>query len=88
MRSVAPRTGAPEVSLGRDQHEWAELTAARYVILNTREVWYVSRWRLDDEERAKIAAGEDLFLSVVTFGGPVQPVALSVGEEDWMRVDG
>lgn len=36
----------------------------------------ITRWRLTDEERRIIAEGGDLFLSVLQFGQPFQPVSL------------
>lgn len=43
----------------------------------------ISRWVLTDEERARILAGDDLFLTVCTFGQRLQPVLLTVGPIDW-----
>lgn len=37
----------------------------------------ITRWQLSDEDRARIAAGGDIFLDVWTFGRPLQPVCLS-----------
>lgn len=82
MRPVAPRVGLPEVTLAEDQHEYLALTACP-VIFSDGTSAMLTRWRLDDAERAKIAAGEDLYLCALTFGGPVQPVALTVGAPEW-----
>ena len=39
----------------------------------------ISRWRLTDQERRDIADGADLYLMLLTFGQPLQPIRLSVG---------
>lgn len=77
MRSVAPRTGAPEVSIAQGQEEYLELTGA---VHHGGEV-LVTRWRFSDEDRARVAAGEDLYLAHLTFGGPFQPIIVQVGAE-------
>ena len=41
-----------------------------------------TRWQLTDEERAAIAAGADLMLSVLTFRQPLQPVIMGVAGVD------
>ena len=82
MRPVAPRTGAPEVTIAEEQEEYMPITAGVYEYGNgTRAL--LTRWRLDDDERARIAAGEDLYLMLLTFGRPMQPVSLRVGPGDW-----
>lgn len=39
----------------------------------------ISRWSFTPEERARIAAGEDLYLTVHTFNRPHPPMKMSVG---------
>jgi hypothetical protein len=41
----------------------------------------VTEWEPTEEERARIAAGERIRLSVWTFNSPLQPVLLEVTEE-------
>jgi hypothetical protein len=43
----------------------------------------LTRWRFTPEERAKVAGGEDLYLALLTFGNPVQPMIVQVGPEGW-----
>lgn len=81
MRSIAPRTGAPEVSVARDQAEYLELTAALYAVNGADTL--LTRWTFTEEERKRIAAGEDIYLSLMTFGHPMQPVWVQVGPEGW-----
>lgn len=82
MRTVAPRVGLPEIMLAEEQHEYLPCTAA-VVTYDDGSVGLMTRWRLDDGERAKIAAGEDLYLSLLTFGRPMQPITLEVGRPEW-----
>lgn len=42
----------------------------------------ITRWTLTAEERARVAAGEDLYLTIWSHG-PINPVHLSVGVCDW-----
>ena len=44
----------------------------------------VTRWRLNDEERRRIADGADLWMTILT-DGPVQPVALATSPQEIME---
>ncbi len=46
--------------------------------LRSPEGVVVTRWQFTDEDRAAIAAGADLHLSVLTFNHPFQPVKLEI----------
>lgn len=81
-RPVAPRVGCPEVMLAEEQAEYLTCCVA-LVEYADGTTGTMTRWRLDDAERAKLAAGEDLYLSLLTFGQPMQPVTLIVGRPDW-----
>ena len=83
MRMVAPRTGAPEVTIAEDQTDYMPLVAARY-----DDGVLLTRWRMDDAERARVAAGEDVYLAVMTFGKPLQPISMQVGPEGWEPASG
>lgn len=39
----------------------------------------ISRWHLDEEERARVAAGADLYVWTHTNWRPMQPIALAIG---------
>lgn len=39
----------------------------------------LSRWTLTAEQRQAVAAGADLYLTILTFGHPLQPILLAVG---------
>lgn len=82
MHMVAPRTGAEEITVAEDQLEYKPLVAALYQTPEGTTV-LLTRWRFTDEDRAKISAGEDLYLGVMTFGKPLQPLMIGVGPEGW-----
>lgn len=85
---VAPRTGAPEVTIAEDQLEYLPITVAVYgdnAELGPRQL--LTRWTFTDEERARIADGEDVYFALMTFGNPMQPVCATVGGEDWAPVE-
>lgn len=47
----------------------------------------ITRWVPSDEERKRIAAGEDLYLCVLTYHHRLQPQLLSVGPLDYNLVE-
>lgn len=65
---VVPGNQQFEVVYAADQPEYQPLPVLR------TERSLLSRWRLTDEERAHIAAGGDLFVCVMHFGQPLQPL--------------
>jgi hypothetical protein len=82
VRPVAPRTGAPEVQVAEEQEEYAPLAMAVYLDpAGTRML--LSRWTFTDEERRRIAAGEDLYVHQLNFGGGITPFGCQVGPEGW-----
>lgn len=66
------------VTYAADQAEYRPLPALRKRAVGDLpyDGEVISRWRLSDEERKKIAAGDDLFVSVLTFGQNLQPMSL------------
>lgn len=66
-----------EVVYAKNQPEYDPLP-----VLRGRTGIVMSRWRLTDRERALIAAGADILLSVWTHGGPLQPLYIEVAECD------
>jgi hypothetical protein len=70
-----------EVVYGKDQEQYNPLPA---VYLDTPARPVLSRWRLTDEERAAIAAGADVVLTLLTFGHPLTPSHLQVALPDEM----
>ena len=81
-RTVAPRVGCPEVMLAEEQTEYLTCCVA-LVTYSDGTTGTMTRWKLDDEERAKIAAGEDIYLALMCFGQPMQPIQMIIGHPDW-----
>lgn len=71
--------GSVPVIMGEHQPEYQDLPAIRTPLGHV-----ITRWRLTDEERARVMAGEDLYLTIWSHG-PINPVSLSVGVCDWSR---
>lgn len=81
MRFIAPRTGAPERTLAEEQEEYLPVTIADYVTEQEGHQIALLRLQFTALEREKVAAGEDLFISLMTFGGAMQPIQAQVGME-------
>jgi hypothetical protein len=64
-----------EVVFAKDQDEYLDLPASV-----SGDGLVTTRWALTDQERLKIYQGGSLYLQVLTFGKPLQPVRLSVEE--------
>jgi hypothetical protein len=47
-----------------------------------RENTIVVAFRPNEEERTRLLAGEDIYLQLLTFGGSMQPVLLTVGKAE------
>lgn len=79
MNAIAvqiPGHESDEFVIAKDQPQYIPLPA---VAIQTPEgIAVVTRWRPTDEERAQLAAGADIWLSSLTFGGPLQPVRLTI----------
>jgi hypothetical protein len=68
-----------EVVLAKDQPEYLPLPV---VYLDTPSRPMISRWRLTEEERQRIANGDDLVLTQLTFGHAFQPIHLQITAPD------
>lgn len=73
---TVPPKGWNEVVYAKDQPQYLPLPALLSMMSDGQ---MVTRWTLSPEERAAIAGGADVFLTVLTFGRPLQPVLLEVG---------
>lgn len=82
----APGLEGAEVQLGGDQPVYLELPAL--VLEPPQGTTVLTRWRLSPEELRYLNEGADLFLSVLTFGQPFQPVLLTVGWPSWTADQG
>lgn len=76
---VIPGSKEFEVVYAKDQPEYNALPVLR------TEKTLVSRWKFSDEEREMIANGADLFLCVMHFGQPLQPILPILGEDNAIR---
>ena len=47
----------------------------------------VTRWSPTDAEKAAIIRGEDIYVTVLTFGAPLQPLQVTVGPIDLSQID-
>jgi hypothetical protein len=78
MEPVKPELTLPEgwheVIFAEHQPQYTPLPVALRV-----DGRLVSRWRPTEDERKAIAEGKDVFLTVLTFNEPLQPVLLTVG---------
>lgn len=76
---VIPGLEDYEIVYAKDQPEYRPLRVLR---ANTAEKHVFSRWTPTSEQRQAIAAGADIFLTVLTFGHPLQPVNLFIANEE------
>jgi hypothetical protein len=67
-----------EIVLAKDQPQYRPLRVLRG---HTAESIVMSRWTFTAEQRDAIARGADVFLSLMTFGQPVQPVTLAISDQ-------
>jgi hypothetical protein len=74
---VIPGANLPEVTYAKDQPDYIPLP-----VLRTPEGQVTSRWKFTDEERKAVADGADLFVSVLTFNHPLQPMLVGVAKMD------
>lgn len=84
MEPVDPRIDPATVPAGSRAIVVAE-HQAEYVALpsiRTPDGKVITRWSLTEAERAAVLRGEDVFLTIWSFGA-IDPVWLSVGPADW-----
>jgi hypothetical protein len=73
---VLPAGGECEVTYANDQPEYNALPVFR------TEKAVLSRWTLTDAERHYLAAGGDLFICMINFGGPLLPILPIAADPD------
>jgi hypothetical protein len=76
-RPVIDALEAHEVVYAKDQPEYIPL---RTLCGNTPESPVLSRWTLTPEQRKAVAEGADIFLQLLTFGNPLQPIVMAVSD--------
>lgn len=84
MVSVDPRVppvllpkGTTAVVYAQNQPEYVPLPTVR-----TPQGTLVTRWAPSDAEKAAIIRGDDIYVTVMTFGARLQPLQVSVGPLD------
>jgi hypothetical protein len=87
---VRPKLDAPQITIAENQEGFKPVTAAlvhnqlypavptEHGPLNT----VVVAFRPDEGERARLAAGEDIYISLLTFLNPMQGIIVSAGSEE------
>lgn len=93
MRMVRPQLDLPTCTIAEEQEEYLPMVVAlhdnpHYGTRDGRPNTLISCWRPSQEERERIAAGEDIYLALLTFGDPMQPVILSVGKYTTAKIFG
>jgi hypothetical protein len=66
-----------EVVYAKDQPEYIPL---RTLISAGPERKVLSRWTLTDKQREAVAKGADVFLELMTFGKPLQPIRMIISD--------
>jgi hypothetical protein len=66
-----------EIVFAENQPEYLPLPAAI-----TGKGIVTTRWRLTWRERVELLLGEHLFVQVLTFNEPLQPIKLRIGERE------
>lgn len=74
-RLVPP--GSRAVVIAEHQAEYRDLPSVR-----TPDGQVITRWALTDEERAQVAAGADVFVTLLSHG-PINPLFVTIGPVDW-----
>jgi hypothetical protein len=88
MESIDPKVDpalvppqARPVLVAETQDEYHNLASIR-----TPAGQVITRWTFTPEERAKIAAGEDLFITILS-RGQICPMSVTVGFNDWLGLE-
>jgi hypothetical protein len=71
IKPIIPGVEVPTVTYAENQPEYIPLPAYR-----TEDGMAVTRWRMTWRERLRVFLSGDLWLTILTFNGPLQPVML------------
>jgi hypothetical protein len=96
LECVIPEVVAPLLRVAEDQPEFVPITVAMVqnpefeaVLFPESSMLTEGRWntvlmafRPNDEQRARIAEGADLYIALLTFGNPQQGIIVLAGRED------
>jgi hypothetical protein len=72
--------GSRPITYARGQYEYQDLPA-----ILTANGRMITRWSPTDEERAAVANGDDIFVTVYN-GGVCNPMIVSIGPIDWTLI--
>jgi hypothetical protein len=88
MKPVSPvaydpetRWGISEIVFAKDQPEYIPLPALKF-----SDGLVVTRWKLSWKERLHILLGGSVFLGLLTFNNPLQPIMLSTSLQEVVNV--
>jgi len=71
------RWGVSEITFAKDQPQYIPLPALKF-----QDGLVVTRWSLSWRERISVLFGGSVFLGLLTFNGPLQPIRISTSVED------
>lgn len=77
------RWGISEITYAKDQPEYIPLPALRF-----SDGLVVTRWNLSWKERLHILFGGSVFLGLLTFNNPLQPIRISTSVQDVVGLGG
>lgn len=84
MEIVDPRVnpalvpdGSKAIVIAEHQAEYQDLPSIR-----TPDGQVITRWSLNDEERLRVLAGEDIFVTLLSHGA-INPLFVTVGPVNW-----
>ncbi len=98
MRMIRPKLAAPQVPVAEDQPAFATLVAAvvRHPEFPARACEYLDEefeansivvaFQPNDAERAQLAAGDAIYISLLTFMRPMPAIMVKVGPDDMCRI--
>ena len=73
-----------EVVYAKDQPQYEPLRTLPYETYpGSGDYRVMSRWSLTPEQRRKVSEGSDIFLTMMTFGQPLQPILMALGDNDF-----
>jgi hypothetical protein len=74
-----------EIVYAEDQPQYIPL---RTLVGSDRDRKVLSRWSPNPEQRKALAEGADIYLQLLTFGDPLQPILMFIGDdlEDWEKI--
>lgn len=67
-----------EVIYASNQHQYNPLRTLRGA---TESVPVLSRWKLSEEQMLALVQGADIYIEMLTFGNPLQPIRVAVGRD-------